>query len=294
MLYLVLSVCCSVLLGFAFKLFPRFGVDHFQAIVFNYVTCVGCGWIHLGRFPIAAEGLSAPWLPFAVFLGFVFIGGFNSAALTVQYFGVTISQVMQKMSILITVPFAILVYHESSGISKIIGICVALLAIVLVNWPSQAPSNGQVDATKRSNYFMILLPLITWLLSGVIEVVLLHVQDRRMIDPQSPAFITTVFGVAALLGLGISAEGWRTHRMQFAWRNVLGGIILGIPNYGSMLFMIMALGSGLEGSFVFPAMNVSIILLTTIGAVALFHEKLGRLNWLGIIFALVAIALISI
>jgi drug/metabolite transporter (DMT)-like permease len=294
MLYLVLSVCCSVILGFAFKLFPRFGVDRFQAIVFNYCTCIVCGWVHLGRFPVAAEGLSAPWLPFALLLGFVFIGGFNSAALTVQYFGVTISQVMQKMSILITVPFAILVYHESSGTSKILGFLVALVAIVLVNWPSSTAKNGQADVAPRSSSFLILIPLITWLLAGVIEVVLLHVQQQRMIDPQSPAFITTVFGMAALIGLCISVVGWRTRRMQFAWRNVLGGIILGIPNYGSMLFMIMALGSGLEGSFVFPAMNVSIILLTTIGAVALFEEKLGRLNWLGIIFALVAIALISI
>jgi drug/metabolite transporter (DMT)-like permease len=39
--------------------------------------------------------------------------------------------------------------------------------------------------------------------------------------------------------------------------------------------------------------NVGIILLTTIGAVTLFHEKLSPLNWLGIGFALGAIALIS-
>jgi uncharacterized membrane protein len=60
-----------------------------------------------------------------------------------------------------------------------------------------------------------------------------------------------------------------------------------------MLFMIMALGSGLEGSFVFPAINVSIIILTTIGAVALFQERLSRTNWIGIVFALTAITLIS-
>jgi drug/metabolite transporter (DMT)-like permease len=293
MLYLVLSVCCSVLLGFAFKLFPRFGIDRFQAIVFNYCTCVICGWIQLGRFPVAAEGLSAPWLPFAVLLGFVFISGFNLAAMTVQYFGVTVSQVMQKMSILLSVPFAIIALHESTGLLKILGLSLALISILLVNWPSGINHNGQANAHLPNKYYLALIPLGTWLLTGVIEVVLLHVQHFRMIDPQSPVFVTTIFGVAGALGLGIMVEGWRTGRILFSWRNVLGGIALGIPNYGSMLFMIMALGSGLEGSFVLPAINVSIIILTTIGAVVLFQERLSRTNWIGIVFALTAITLIS-
>jgi len=60
-----------------------------------------------------------------------------------------------------------------------------------------------------------------------------------------------------------------------------------------MLFLLMALGSGLEGSFVFPVTNVGIIFITTIGAVWLFQERLSRLNWLGIALAVAAIGLIS-
>ncbi len=82
--------------------------------------------------------------------------------------------------------------------------------------------------------------------------------------------------------------------MTFSWRNVAGGIVLGIPNYGSMLFLLMALGGGLEGSFVFPVVNVGVIAVTTIGAVWLFHERLSGINWLGIALAIAAIALISL
>jgi drug/metabolite transporter (DMT)-like permease len=200
---------------------------------------------------------------------------------------------MQKMSILISVPFAIIALQESTGLLKILGLFLALISILLVNWPSGIQRNGQANTPLPNKYLLALIPLGTWLLSGVIEVVLLHVQQLHMIDPQSPVFVTTIFGVAGALGLGIMVEGWRTGRILFSWRNVLGGIALGIPNYGSMLFMIMALGSGLEGSFVFPAINVSIIILTTIGAVALFQERLSRTNWIGIVFALTAITLIS-
>ena len=82
--------------------------------------------------------------------------------------------------------------------------------------------------------------------------------------------------------------------MVFSWKNVWGGMILGVPNYGSMLFLLWALNGGLEGSFVFPVVNVSIIVATTIGAVALFQERLSKTNWIGIFLAVVAIGLISL
>jgi hypothetical protein len=45
MLFLLLSIVCSVLLGFMFKLYGKYGVVSFQAIVFNYASCVCGGWL---------------------------------------------------------------------------------------------------------------------------------------------------------------------------------------------------------------------------------------------------------
>jgi drug/metabolite transporter (DMT)-like permease len=292
MIYVALSVVCSVMLGFLFKLFPRYGVDSFQAIVVNYFTCVACGWLLMGKFPIATQGIDAPWVPYALILGVIFISGFNFAAQTVRYFGVTIGQIMQKMSILMTVPFAILAYHESSGIGKIIGFLAALGSIILVNLPARTVSDATPKEAPRGTR-LLWLPVATWLLSGILEVLFVKVQKENIIDPNDPSFITTIFGTAGVLGLIITIIGLIQGKLRFSWRNVAGGIILGIPNYGSMLFMLRALGSGLEGSFVFPATNVSIILVTTIGAVALFQERLSKINWLGIGLAVAAIALIS-
>jgi drug/metabolite transporter (DMT)-like permease len=288
MIFLGLSVICSVLLGFIFKLFPRFGVDSFQAIIFNYYTCLVCGWIQLGKFPVATDGLSAPWVPFALILGFIFISGFNFAAMTVRYFGVTISQIMQKMSILITVPFAILMYHETSGLAKIGGFLLALASIILVNWPSRKQEE-QTEGNKKRWW----IPFLTWALAGALELLFVVVKHENLVDTNNPSFITTIFFTAGTIGLAVATAGWITGRIRFSWRNVAGGIILGIPNYGSMLFLLMALGHGMEGSFVFPAINVSIIALTTILAVALFQEKLSALKWIGFFLALLSIVLIS-
>jgi drug/metabolite transporter (DMT)-like permease len=294
MLYLFLAVACSVALGFIFKLFARYGIDGFQAIVFNYFVCVLCGWLHLGSFPMNATNSEKPWFPYTLILGFIFISGFNCAALTVRYFGVTISQIMQRMSILMTVPFALLVYGESGGWGKITGFLLALGSIVLVNWPSRPGDSTDIPVEgKESTKRMIWIPLLTWILAGVIEILFIRVQKEGLADTNDPAFICNVFGTAGAVGFLLAVVGWFRGRMVFSWRNVVAGVVLGIPNYGSMLFLLMALGSGLEGSLVFPLVNVSIIFVTTIGAVWLFQERLSRVNWLGIALALAAIGLIS-
>jgi drug/metabolite transporter (DMT)-like permease len=295
MLYLTLTVVCSVLLGFIFKLFGRFHVDGFQAIVFNYLTCFTCGWLHLGSFPVKAENFDSPWMPYALVLGLVFIGGFNMAALTVRHFGVTIGQIMQKMSILLTVPFAILAYHESAGWMKILGFLFALASIVLVNWPKKMTTaeTPEISAQNNPRKSMLWIPIATWALAGFLEVLLVRVQKERLADMNDPTFIITIFGTAGVLGLLLAMVGWGTGRLQFSRKNVIAGIVLGIPNYGSMLFMLWALNSGLEGSFVFPVANVAIIFATTIGAVMLFEEKLSSINWMGIALAVTAIGLIT-
>lgn len=291
MFFLLLSVLCSTLLGFIFKLFPRFGVDTFQAIVFNYFTCVACATLHQGAFPIQKSDFGEAWMPYALGLGFVFISGFNCAALTVRHFGVTVSQIMQKMTLMLSVPFAILWYSESAGAAKIAGVVLALASIVLVNWPR--PKNDDTTPLARNAAFFA-IPFLTWILAAVIDIVFIRVQKEGMIQFGDVSFISTVFGTAGTLGLAYALFGWATGRLQFSGRNVAAGILLGIPNYGSMLFILLALGSGMEGSLFFPLNNVGIILATTFGAVLLFRERLSAINWAGIAVAVAAIVLISV
>lgn len=286
MLFLLAAVLCSVLLGFMFKVFPRFGIDTFQAIVFNYCTCLVCGILHLGRFPLSLTAPPPPWLPFALGLGLVFISGFNAAAATVRQFSLTLSQIMQRMSILLTVPFAWFMYHESAGWGKIAGFVCAIGAIIFVNLPGKSP------AAQKTAGGLWWLPLVTWILAGVIEMVFTIVQNEGLNDPNDPSFVATIFGTAGVIGLLMAAQGWRSGRLRFSWRHVAAGIMLGIPNYGSMFFLIKALGAGLEASFVFPTVNVSIIFITTIGAIVLFQEQLSNLNRIGIALAVAAILLI--
>ncbi len=289
MIYLILSVLCSTALGLVMKLFPRFGIDQLQAIVMNYATCVVCATVHSGEFPIKHADFGSEWWPWAVGLGLFFVTGFNGAALTVRYFGLTVAAVVQKMSIALSVPFAICFYQESAGFGKVLGILCALASIVLANLP-QKELGGAAPVFSKN---LLWLPLATFLLSVVIEVGFMKYDHENWLPVGDVRFIATIFSTAGLLGLGAVLWQFLMKKARFSWRNVAAGIILGIPNYGSILFIFLALGSGVEGSVFFPANNVGIIVGSALLAAFVFRERLSRLNWAGVALAVAAIVLIA-
>ena len=292
MIYLFLSILCSVAIGFVMKFFPRYKIDTLQAIVVNYATCVTCATFHKGESPIKIADMSLPWWPYAIGLGLVFITGFNGAASTVKHYGLTVAAIVQKMSIALSVPFAILVYHESAGLLKVLGILCAVGSILLTNLKEDKPKDDfGVKTNKVPN--LIWIPIITFLLSVVIEIVFLKVNHEKWLPEGDVKFIATIFGTAGFLGFAVIL--WRYYRKiaSFSLKNVVAGIALGIPNYGSILFIFLALGNGVEGSVFFPANNVGIIVLSALLAVGIFHEKLSKLNWTGVALAIAAILLIA-
>jgi uncharacterized membrane protein len=49
-----------------------------------------------------------------------------------------------------------------------------------------------------------------------------------------------------------------------------------------------------NSSAIFPIVNIGIVLFSTMMAFFVFKEKLSKLNWIGIVVAVVAIVLLSV
>ena len=100
------------LLTFVFKLFPRFKVDNFIAIIINYFVCYICGAIFMGAMPVA-ETFETQWIWYSLTLSFFFISGFWFVGNTVQQYGIGLATLMQKMSLIISVLYMMIVFGES-------------------------------------------------------------------------------------------------------------------------------------------------------------------------------------
>jgi len=82
---------------------------------------------------------------------------------------------------------------------------------------------------------------------------------------------------------------------KFQFKNLIGGIVLGIANYFSIYFLVKAIGyKGLESSTFFIVNNVGVLFVTSLLGVILFREKLTKQNRLGILLAVVGIILVSL
>ena len=76
-------------------------------------------------------------------------------------------------------------------------------------------------------------------------------------------------------------------------KDLVGGIVLGLFNFSSLYFFILALGhSGIDSSLVFGINGISIVLLSVFTGLILFKEKLSPLNWGGIIIAILTLILL--
>jgi drug/metabolite transporter (DMT)-like permease len=107
-----------------------------------------------------------------------------------------------------------------------------------------------------------------------------------------PVFATLIFGVAGMLGVGW-LMGTRKAKHLLNPGVLLAGLVLGMVNYASLYFIVGALArSGYPASSVFPLMNIGVILFGTASSIALFRERLRKVQWIGIGCAIVALVLI--
>ncbi|WP_455323385.1 hypothetical protein [Flavobacterium piscinae] len=77
-------------------------------------------------------------------------------------------------------------------------------------------------------------------------------------------------------------------------KNIVAGVILGIPNYFSLYYLIKMLDSEVfESSTIFTIHNVAIVMVSTLVGILLFKERISMRNAIGIAMALVAIFLVT-
>lgn len=288
MLYLVLSILISSSLYVIFKYFEIFKVNTFQAIIINYIVAFSIGyWYSDVKIPVS-DIPSQPWFIGAIILGFLFITIFNVMALTSQKNGLSVASVSGRMSVVIPIVFGILLYDESISLVKVIGLALALLAVYLTS----VKNSSNKSSFKLS---LLLYPVILFFGSGAIDTLLKFTEINYVKNDHVSMFSSSIFGIAFIFGLIIMIIQIVTNKIKFSIKNVIAGIVLGIPNFFSIDFLLRALKTeGVESSILFTINNVSIVLLTTMFGLFFFKEKLEKRNWLGIVIAVASILLITL
>ena len=229
--------------------------------------------------------ISFDWFPYTFVLGIILISVFNFMAITTQRNGLSVVAVASKMSLIIPIIFGVFVYHETLSVLKAIGMVLALIAVYLVtSKPNKSSAKGS-----------LLFPALVFFGSGIIDTSLKYIETSFVSEPDFPIFSATLFGAAALVGIISFLYLAIRKKLNLKWKNIIAGIILGVANYFSIVYLIKALSyPKLDSSTLFTINNVSILLLSTLIGLLFFKEHLTRKNNLGILLAITGIILVSL
>jgi len=287
LIYLLLSILASTIIFIIFKLFEKFQINIFQAIVVNYCIAFTTGILSYNGTITISQLPNLDWFYYTLILGALFIIVFNLMGITTQKNGLSVVSVATKMSVVVPVLFGLLYYNESLGTLKLIGIAIALIAVYLTS----NKSNQGITVNRKS----IVLPILVFIGSGVIDTSIKFLEDTYVANNDVPLFSAIIFLAAAIIGFIFIIIQIIRGSFNFEFKNIIAGICLGVPNYFSIYFLVKTLRSDiLESSGIFAINNVSIVALSTFAGIFIFKEKLIRKNWVGIALAILSIILISI
>jgi drug/metabolite transporter (DMT)-like permease len=285
--YLIISILLNAYLGIVFVFFNKLKIDLFQAIVYNYITCVVTGSYMSGGFPLTVSSIDEEWFKWALLMGFLFISIFNIIALSSVKVGVTVTQTSNKLSLIIPVLFSWYVYHETIGWVKWAGIVLALIAVILTMLKAE-------KSAKKHAIWVYALPLILFIGSGMIDTLTNYVTAHFIKnDTMANTYLIAGFFVAAFLGFLVLLLLYVFKQKTFHIKHLIAGIVLGVPNYFSIFYLIKALNmKGLSSSAVIPINNIGILFIVTLFGVFIFKERLSKLNILGVVLTVVSMLLI--
>jgi drug/metabolite transporter (DMT)-like permease len=281
MIALIGSILFSSFIFILFKLFPKFGIDTFQAIVFNYFTACICGFALYGDSWSNAAWSDINWLYAALICGVLFISLFVLMGKSSQINGVAITSVAVKMSMAISAIF--IGFGESFGILKITGIVMAIIGVLLVSF----------DKSSSKQKPVIWMLLVLFFGSGMLDFVLNFVQKYMLTNLTAALFSAIGFGIAGFFGVIMLVNSVFRKQTQLSLKNVFAGICLGIPNFFSIYLLITAYSStGWSDSTVLAVVNVSIVITSAILGFIAFKEALSKQKLLGLVCSILAIGLL--
>lgn len=280
MSFLFLAILCSVIVGVLIKISRAKGIIIAQSIAFNYVVATTLCYFLLSPdfkdqtlVQIVAENPSAYlFFALAILLPTIFLVQAKSLALA----GIIRTDAAQRLSLFLPIFAAFAFFGEQLTAYKLTALALAFIALFCLLWKS----NEGMESQNNGAVFSLVM---VWIGFGVIDILFKQMAKSGSAFPMT-LFISFV-GAGCFMFIYLLLK-----RTQWDLKSVLVGLLLGVLNFGNILFYIKA-HQALKDTptLVFTGMNLGVIVLGTLVGVFYFKEKIHKLNYLGVVQAIIAI-----
>jgi drug/metabolite transporter (DMT)-like permease len=278
MLFLILSVICSVTVGVIFKIVRNYQISFTQIITFNYLFALLLCFFFFSP-NISVLDKSSPW-EVLISLGVLLPTIFFFLAVSIKYMGIAKTDVSQRLSLILSVFGAWLFFGEQFNTLKLIALLLGIPALLLMlNKPNNNKENKWI------------YPMIVWLGFGVIDLLFKKIALQSQISFTTSLFV--VFSISLLIMVVYNSYEIIFKSSKIHLKSILTGGLIGVFNFGNIFFYLKAHQVFAENpSTVFAGMNMGVIIVGSIVGFFIFKEKASKLNILGLFFALLAVIFI--
>ncbi len=277
MLFLLLAVVSSSMVSIVMRISSDKVSANLSMLAANYLFCAlfGAFYAHFQLWLPDMAGFSRT-VGLGVVSGFLYLAGFVMLQQSVKKNGVVLSSVFMKLGLLVPIVLSLVLFKEIPTLLQIAGFCIAVGAIILINW--------RKDSAAGSFGAGLILLLLTGGCCDAMSKVF-EVYGKANLSEQ---FLFYTFAVAFLLcGAMVLHKGERP-----GLRELIFGLLIGIPNFFSAKFLLLALTS-LPAVVVYPSFSVATLLVITLTGVAVFKERLSGLQWAAVGAIVVALILLN-
>ena len=280
MLFLILSILSSVIVGVIFKISRKYRINTTQIVAWNYVfALLLCFFIFSPD--INTIDATAPWsiyIPLGILLPSIFL----FLAASIKHMGIVKTDAAQRLSLFIPLLSAWLLFHEEFTTLKVIAFIIALPALLLIL--------SKKTENKNNNW---IYPTMVFVGFGVIDILFKQIALATSLPFTTSLFI--VFGISLAIMIVVVLYELVVKKTKITAINLGLGALVGIFNFSNILFYLKAHQAFAKNpSTVFAAMNMGVIIIGSLVGILVFKEKLNAKNYIGLLFALIAIVLITI
>lgn len=278
MIYLVLAIASSAMISVIMRISARTVRGNISMLATNYLICLLLGAFYAGfhLLPVRSEGFSVT-AAMGAFNGILYLAGFMLLQHNTRKNGLVLSSVFMKLGLLVPIVLSVFLFAEIPTGMQCIGFVLAVGAIIMINYEKGTSFSGSK------------LPLVLLLLAGGSADAMSKVFEVYGPAVHADLFLFYTFVSAFLLCIVLILRK-KERPDKYA---LLFGALIGIPNFFSAKFLLMALNH-LPAVIVYPTFSVATILVVTLAGVCLFKEKLRKLQWAALALILAALILLNI
>lgn len=280
MIYLVLAIFCSLMISVVMRISEKYVKNEMGMFMANYAVCAMLALSYIkDKTQIATllSGSANTTLMLGVISGILYLGGFVLLKFNMTHNGIVMSSTFMKLGVLVPTVMAVAVFHEVPRWTQLVGILVAVAAIVLINFEKEALSEG-----KKKVWLLILL-----LVCGFAEA-MANIYDKLGDAGLSDGYLFATFSVAFLFAVILAIRAGKVGVKDLAF-----GAVIGVPNYFFSRFLLLAL-STVDAVIVYPTYSVATIIAVAIVGVLAFKETLSKKKVCALVLILAALVFLNI